>query len=94
MLAIGHFSNWQEFFLLDIATSVASVLLSTLHMQAAFIPFPQDRGQHLVAEMEPSDWLSAIAMSTKCPLVVVVRYISAESLHMLQYSANLRGGSM
>ena len=80
-------------FLLDVATSVASTLLSTLPMQVAFIPFLQDIGQHLVAEMEPSDWLSVIAMSTQCPLVVVTRYISAESSHMLQNSANLQGGS-
>ena len=83
MFAIGHFSNWREFFLLDVATSVASVLLSTLHMQVAFMLFPQDREWHLVAEMEPSDWLSRIAMSIQSPLAEVV----------LHNSANLQGGS-
>ena len=40
--------------------------------------------------MEPSDWLSVMAMSAQRPLPVVIRYISAESSHVLQNSASLR----
>ena len=46
---------------------MASALLSTLPMQAAFIPSLQDIEQHLVAEMQPSDWLSVMVMSNTVP---------------------------
>ena len=71
---------------MDVVTLVASTLLSTLHVQAAFIPFLQDTGWHLVAEMEWTVSFTILYLSFVC-------YSLYDAVIMRAHSSRMEGSS-